>query len=160
MTNDADRPLNWKGLYTQAMLEMDPAKLPSAITRANDAILDRIERFDRNASGHELSALNDALNNLRLLRQVYERGMKDIGSRLSANLADSANATLLDAVGTPLGTVQSLLGHSSSEITREIYLHSIPSDARAAVQKIEDLLIGPKWTQVLQISKTGSSLIQ
>ena len=71
-----------------------------------------------------------------------------------------ANATLLDAVGTPLGTVQSLLGHSSSEITREIYLHSIPSDARATVQKVEDLLIGPKWTQVVEISKTGSTLIQ
>ena len=71
-----------------------------------------------------------------------------------------ANATLLDAVGTPLGTVQALLGHSSSEITREVYLHSIPADARAAVQKVEDLLIGPKWTQVSEIGKTGSSLIQ
>ena len=70
------------------------------------------------------------------------------------------NATLLDGVGTPLGTVQALLGHSSSEITREIYLHSIPADARAAVQKVEDLLIGPKWTQVSEIGKTGSSLIQ
>ncbi len=71
-----------------------------------------------------------------------------------------ANATLLDAVGTPLGTVQTLLGHSSAEITREVYLHSIPADARAAVQKVEDLLIGPKWTQVVEIQKTGSSLIQ
>jgi len=32
-----------------------------------------------------------------------------------------ANATLLDAVGTPLGTVQALLGHSSSEVTRDVY---------------------------------------
>jgi len=71
-----------------------------------------------------------------------------------------ANATLLDAVGTPLGTVQALLGHSSAEITREIYLHSLPADARAAVQKVEDLLIGPKWTQVVEIPKTGSTLIQ
>jgi len=71
-----------------------------------------------------------------------------------------ANATLLDAVGTPLGTVQALLGHSSSEITREIYLHSIPADARAAVEKVENLLIGPKWTQVLGTSKNGSTLIQ
>ena len=71
-----------------------------------------------------------------------------------------ANATLLDAVRTPLGTVQALLGHSSSEITREVYLHSIPADARAAVQKVEDLLIGPKWTQVSEIGKTGSRLIQ
>jgi integrase len=71
-----------------------------------------------------------------------------------------ANATLLDAVGTPLGTVQALLGHSSAEITREIYLHSLPADARTAVQKVEDLLIGPKWTQVVEIEKNGSSLIQ
>jgi len=56
-----------------------------------------------------------------------------------------ANATLLDAVGTPLGTVQALLGHSSSEITREVYLHSIPADARAAVEKVEDLLNRPKF---------------
>jgi integrase len=71
-----------------------------------------------------------------------------------------ANATLQDAVVTPLGTVQALLGHSSSEITREVYVHSIPADARAAVQKVEDLLIGPKWTQVVEIPKTGSRLIQ
>ena len=71
-----------------------------------------------------------------------------------------ANATLLDAVGTPLGTVQALLGHSSSEITREVYLHSIPADARAAVQKVEDLLMRPKLTQVAENWKTGSLLIQ
>jgi integrase len=50
------------------------------------------------------------------------------------------NATLLDAVGTPLGTVQALLGHSSPEITGEVYLHSIPADARAAVERVEELL--------------------
>jgi len=56
--------------------------------------------------------------------------------------------------------VQALLGHSPAEITREIYLHSLPADARAAVQKVEDLLIGPKWTQVVEIQKNGSLLIQ
>lgn len=71
-----------------------------------------------------------------------------------------ANATLLDAVGTPLGTVQALLGHSSSEITREVYLHSIPADARAAVEKVEEMLNRPKLTQVVENWKTGSSLIQ
>lgn len=71
-----------------------------------------------------------------------------------------AHATLLDAVGTLLGTVQALLGHSSSEITREVYLHSIPADAQAAVQKVEDLLIRPKLTQVVEMAKTGSQLIQ
>jgi hypothetical protein len=61
---------------------------------------------------------------------------------------------------TPLGTVQALFGHSSSEVTREVYLHSIPSGARGAVQKVEYLLIGPRWTQVVQIPKMRSFLIQ
>jgi integrase len=71
-----------------------------------------------------------------------------------------ANATLLDSVGTPLGTVQALLGHSSSEITRGVYLHSVPADAKAAVQKVEDLLNRPKLTQVPETWGKGSSLIQ
>jgi len=71
-----------------------------------------------------------------------------------------ANATLLDAVGTPLGTVQALLGHFSSEITREVYLHSIPADAPAAVEKVEDLLNRPKLTQVRIAWRNGSPLIQ
>jgi integrase len=58
-----------------------------------------------------------------------------------------ANATLLDSVGASIGTMQALLGHSSSEITRDVYLHSVPADARQAVQRVEEL-IGPKWTQV------------
>ena len=70
-----------------------------------------------------------------------------------------ANATLLDAVGTPLGTVQALLGHSSAEITREIYLHSVPADARKAVQRVEELLIGPKWTQIAEVPRSTSTLI-
>ena len=72
---------------------------------------------------------------------------------------------LLDAVGTPLGTVQALLGHSSSEITRGTYIHSVPADARQAVEGVEKLfetsgkLIGPKWTQIPEWPEMGSSLI-
>ena len=58
-----------------------------------------------------------------------------------------AHATLLDSVGTPVGTTQALLGHSSSGITRETYIHSVPADARRAVEDVEKLF-GPKWTQV------------
>lgn len=54
------------------------------------------------------------------------------------------NATLHDPLGTPLGTVQALLGHSSSEITRQVYLHSLAADRRTAAEKLEALLIGPK----------------
>jgi integrase len=96
-----------------------------------------------------------------LLNQQFKPTCKRLGlTGINWHWLRHANATLLDAVGTPLGTVQVLLGHSSSEITREVYLHSIPSDARAAVQKVEDLLIRPKLTQVVEIQKSGSSLIQ
>jgi integrase len=40
--------------------------------------------------------------------------------------------------------VQALLGHSSSEITRQVYLHSLTEDRRSAVMKLETLLIGPQ----------------
>jgi integrase len=76
-----------------------------------------------------------------------------------------ANATLLDSVGAPLGTTQALLGHSSAEITRETYIHSVPADARQAVEGVERLfgtsgkLIGPKWTQVPALAETCSQLI-
>ena len=76
-----------------------------------------------------------------------------------------AHATLLDSTGAPIGTTQALLGHSSSEITRETYIHSVPADARRAVEDVERLLgtrgslIGPKWTQVPDWPELGNSLI-
>jgi len=48
--------------------------------------------------------------------------------------------TLLDSAGAPLGTTQALLGHPSSEVTRERYIHSVPADARKAVEDVERLL--------------------
>ncbi|MGA2370629.1 MAG: hypothetical protein ACLPPV_22225 [Candidatus Korobacteraceae bacterium] len=44
--------------------------------------------------------------------------------------------------------MQSLLGHSAPEITREVYLHAIPEELRRAVCNVERLIFGPKWTQV------------
>src|SRR6516165_4545878 len=64
------------------------------------------------------------------------------------HLLRHSHATLLDLVGTPIGTMQSLLGHSTPEITREIYLHAIPEEQRRAVESVEKLVFGPKWTQV------------
>ena len=40
------------------------------------------------------------------------------------------------------------LGHSTPEITREIYLYAIPEEQRRVVESVERLLFGPKWTQV------------
>jgi hypothetical protein len=41
--------------------------------------------------------------------------------------------------------MQSLLGHSTPEITREIYLHAIPEEQRRAVESVEKLC---SWTQM------------
>ena len=71
-----------------------------------------------------------------------------------------AHATFLDSVGTPLGTVQALLGHASGEVTSGHYIHTVPADARSAVEKVEQLLIGPNRTQIVEIPKNGSELIQ
>ena len=49
------------------------------------------------------------------------------------------HATLLDSTGAPIGTTQALLGHSSSEVTRGTYIHSVPADARQAVEEVEKL---------------------
>jgi hypothetical protein len=51
---------------------------------------------------------------------------------------------MLDIVETPIGTMQSLLGHSAPEITREIYLHAIPEEQRRAVESVERLVFGPR----------------
>ena len=69
-----------------------------------------------------------------------------------------ANATFLDAVGAPLGTVQALLGHASPEVTREIYIGSVPEQARTAAEGVEKL-IGPKWTQVPEWPEMSNLLI-
>ena len=50
--------------------------------------------------------------------------------------------------------------HSSAEITREIYIHSVPAEARNAVEKVEHLLIGLKWTQVVEIQNSESAVMQ
>ncbi len=70
------------------------------------------------------------------------------------HLLRHSNATLLDSIGTPLGA---LLGHSSSEITRPLYLHSRSANRRGAVEKLEALLIGPQSDPKFTNSTTGAS---
>ncbi len=85
-------------------------------------------------------------------RNLLNRQLKPACQKLGLKGANwhwprHANATMLDAVGASLGTVQALLGHSSSQIIREVYLHSVPTDAKDAVQRLENLFDGPKRTQ-------------
>lgn len=88
------------------------------------------------------------LSRRNLLNRQLKPACKTVGLKdANWHWLRHAHATFLDSVGAPLGTVQVLLGHASSEVTREVYIGSVPEDARAAVQNVEKL-IGPKWTQV------------
>lgn len=131
------------------------SKRASAILEARRPITpDTDSLVFRARNGSPLSRRN--LLNRHLVPTCKKLGLP----RMNWHWLRHANATFLDSVGTPLGTTQSLLGHSSSEITREVYVHSVPDDARRSVQKLEDFVIGPKRTQVPVRPKNGSLLIQ
>jgi integrase len=89
------------------------------------------------------------LDRWNLLRKHLKPAAKKLGlPGVTWHLLRHSHATMLDSVGTPIGTMQSLLGHSTPEITRETYLHAIPEEQRRAVESVERLVLGPKWTQV------------
>jgi len=85
------------------------------------------------------------LGRWNLLRKHLKPAAKKLGLlAVTWHLLRHSHATMLDSVGTPIGTMQSLLGHSTPEITREIYLHAIPEEQRRAVESVERLVFGPK----------------
>ena len=100
------------------------------------------------------------LERWNLLRKHLKPAAKKLGlPGVTWHLLRHSHATMLDSVGTPLGTMQSLLGHSTPEITREIYLHAIPEEQRRAVQSVERLVFGPKRTQVQVPAQTSSTRV-
>jgi len=95
-----------------------------------------------------------------LLRKHLKPAAKKLGlSGVTWHLLRHSHATMLDSVGTPIGTIQSLLGHSTPEITREIYLHAIPEEQRRAVESVERLVFGPKWTQVSPPAQSATTRV-
>jgi integrase len=98
------------------------------------------------------------LERWNLLRKHLKPAAKKLGlPGVTWHLLRHSHATMLDSVGTPIGTMQSLLGHSTPEITREIYLHAIPEEQRRAVESVERLVFGPKWTQVQAPAQSAST---
>jgi integrase len=121
-----------------------------------------LERLQHaHSQAHELvfkTAAGTPLNRQNLLRRHLRPACQRLGlERIGWHSLRHAHATLLDAAGAPLGTVQALLGHSSPEITRGIYIHAIPEDQRKAVANVETLLFGLKRTQVLQRPETSAA---
>ena len=90
------------------------------------------------------------LERWNLLRKHLKPAAKNAGlSGVTWHLLRHSHATMLDCVGTPIGTMQSLLGHATPEITREVYLHAIPEEQRRAVNSVEKLIFGPKLDPTL-----------
>jgi len=123
------------------------------------ALLSRLKR--RGAEPEELIFASMAGTPLSR-RNLMNRQMKPTCIRLNMPEANwhwlrHAHATLLDSQGTSLGTVRDLLGHATAEITREVYIHSVPANSREAVGKL-DGLIGSKRTLPPEIA-LGSKLV-
>jgi hypothetical protein len=78
----------WKQLCEAAILEPDPAKLLLRVVEARSAVLDQIEPCLAKPSDGEQLALRDALEYLRVLREVAEREMSD---ERKTNLKPSVN---------------------------------------------------------------------
>jgi integrase len=100
------------------------------------------------------------LERWNLLRKQLKPAAKKLGlPGVTWHRLRHSHATMLDSVGTPIGTMQSLLGHSTPDITSEIYLHAIPEEQRRAVESVERLLFGPKWTQVHAPARPASARV-
>jgi integrase len=88
-------------------------------------------------------------------RTLLSRQLKPVAKaagvgNVTWHLLRHSNATLHDSLGTPLGTVQALLGHSSSEITRQVYLHSLPGDGEWQRGSWKRIYLDPSWTQIVK----------
>jgi hypothetical protein len=59
---------NWRDLYRQAILELDPALLKVRLQAAEDAIMTRA--LDARVSREERRQMDDALSTMRRLKKV------------------------------------------------------------------------------------------
>jgi hypothetical protein len=63
---------SWRDLYRAALLEVSPALLPSMVEEAMEAIQRKLRELpDGGISADERQALQDALQNLRVLQREY-----------------------------------------------------------------------------------------
>lgn len=68
---------HWEALYRAALLELDREKLPARIRAAEDAIRLRLVSLASDSDHHgERRAIEDALQNLRVLRETEIAGLE------------------------------------------------------------------------------------
>src|SRR6266849_1364298 len=127
-----------KSRHSMHLIPLGPLAVAVLTERRKQGIVD--------SSGLVFSSrTGGTLDRRTLLSRQLKPAAKVVGlGNVTWHLLRHSNATLHDSLGTPIGTVQALLGHSSSEITRQVYLHSLPEDRRVAAEKLEAHLFGPK----------------
>jgi len=127
-----------KSRHSMRLIPLGPLAVAVLSERRKQGVVDSSSLvFSSRAGG--------TLDRRTLLSRQLKPAAKAAGlGNVTWHLLRHSNATLHDSLGTPLGTVQALLGHSSSEITRQVYLHSLPEDRRLAAEKLEAHLFGPK----------------
>jgi hypothetical protein len=69
-TDSTASGVQWERLYESALLELNPQRVPAAITVARRAMLDRAEEIMTKPASHEHAALNSALRILRTLEEL------------------------------------------------------------------------------------------
>lgn len=85
--------------------------------------------------GHDHPLAETNLNHL--LRQCQEK--YDIKKQVTLHIFRHTHISKLAELGVPLYVIQHRVGHASSEVTREIYLHVTNNAKRKLEQKIEQL---------------------
>jgi integrase len=148
----------YEGLFDEPKSKRSKRKIPLAPIGLR--ILRTLHRSKIESARLIFSARNGSpLSRRSLLNRQLKPVCETLGlAEMNWHWFRDAHATLLDSVGTSLGTTQALLGHSSGEVPREVYIGSVPEDARRAVEKVEKLT-GPKWTQVPEWPEVWSSSI-
>jgi len=78
-----EHDLGWVDLYHSALLEVDYEKLPERLKLAEDAIRARLRILPVSSGSEEMSRIQDARQNLRLLRQELEAHRSSTTARIS-----------------------------------------------------------------------------
>jgi integrase len=73
---------------------------------------------------------------------AVKRMTKAAGHEIPAHALRHSTASLLNAAGVPMKTVQDILGHSTIGMTMDIYAHSFDDDMRGAGEKMNLFLNG------------------
>jgi hypothetical protein len=62
---------SWADLYREALLEVNPNRLPHLVELAMESVQSKLHKSDDNITPVERQALEDALQNLRVLQREY-----------------------------------------------------------------------------------------